>query len=88
MQQPASRGRACGKYSHTPHAVLMSLFDASLAVQECGGTLEETAAAIDAAGGKGVAVACDHADDEQAIKHVAYYFLFCKISFAEFFIYP
>eukprot|EP00904_Undaria_pinnatifida_P014191 jgi/Undpi1/9902/HiC_scaffold_28.g12356.m1 len=34
--------------------------------QELGGTLEETAAAIDAAGGKGIPVACDHADDAQA----------------------
>lgn len=38
----------------------------SLAAQEVGGTLEETAAAIGAAGGKGIAVACDHADDSQA----------------------
>lgn len=37
-----------------------------LAAQRVGGTLEETAAAIEAAGGKGVAVACDHADDKQA----------------------
>lgn len=35
-------------------------------LQELGGTLEETAAAIDAAGGKGIPVACDHADDAQA----------------------
>ncbi|CAM9197399.1 unnamed protein product [Pylaiella littoralis] len=33
--------------------------------QELGGTLEETAAAIDAAGGKGIPVACDHAQDTQ-----------------------
>lgn len=28
--------------------------------------MEETAAAIDAAGGKGIPVICDHADDAQA----------------------
>ena len=30
-----------------------------------GGTIQETAAAVTEAGGKGVAVACDHSDDEQ-----------------------
>ena len=30
-----------------------------------GGTVEETAAAVDAAGGRGVPVVCDHTDDEQ-----------------------
>ena len=29
------------------------------------GTIHETAAAVTAAGGKGIAVACDHADDAQ-----------------------
>eukprot|EP00903_Cladosiphon_okamuranus_P018046 g16607.t1 len=33
--------------------------------QDSGGSLEETAAAIDASGGKGIPVACDHAEDEQ-----------------------
>ena len=39
-----------------------------LVLQELGGTLEETAAAIDAAGGTGIPVLCDHADDAQARK--------------------
>jgi NAD(P)-dependent dehydrogenase (short-subunit alcohol dehydrogenase family) len=30
-----------------------------------GGTVEETAAAVDAAGGRGVPVVCDHTDDDQ-----------------------
>lgn len=38
----------------------------SYLAQELGGTLEETTAEIQAAGGKGIAVACDHADDDQA----------------------
>ncbi|CBN79894.1 Short-chain dehydrogenase/reductase [Ectocarpus siliculosus] len=33
--------------------------------KEIGGSLEETAAEIEAAGGKGIPVACDHAKDEQ-----------------------
>ena len=39
--------------------------NATLKGEPLGGTLDETVAAIDAAGGKGVAVRCDHADDAQ-----------------------
>ncbi|CAN0373913.1 unnamed protein product, partial [Hapterophycus canaliculatus] len=36
-----------------------------LPMQEVGGTLEETAAEIEAAGGQGIPVACDHAQDAE-----------------------
>ena len=39
--------------------------NARLRGQVMHGSIHETAAAIDAAGGKGIAVQCDHADDEQ-----------------------
>jgi NAD(P)-dependent dehydrogenase (short-subunit alcohol dehydrogenase family) len=38
---------------------------ASVTHPSVGGTVEETAAAVDAAGGRGVPVVCDHTDDEQ-----------------------
>src|SRR5919198_6327476 len=35
------------------------------------GTVQETAAGVTAAGGRGVAIACDHRDDEQTRRAVA-----------------
>lgn len=46
-------------------APLTNVLSVSRALQEVGGSLEETAAEIEAAGGKGIPVACDHAQDEQ-----------------------